>query len=360
MMKRLIIAMGVMLAGTVFAADSEQKNQSSQDLQQIQQLQQTQQRVRATQDAPVVVPAMATSVPQQLPVNNASADAPQPPALMPAGPPATAQAPMASAPPEEGGALSMQDQAFAGVTETMLPMSPAQIRHLRELFGEVQQSSTEIPGVPPKPTSTSIVVNLAPGAAPPVVRLSGGFVTSLVFLDATGAAWPIQAYDIGDPKSFNIQWDKKGNTLLIQAMNFYKQGNLAVMLKDLNTPIMLTLLPGQKAVDYRVDMQIPRMGPNAEPYMSGLPNPANPELLNVLNGMPPSHGQALKVIGGECQAWVTEDKLFLRTPLTVISPSWISTMSGPDGAMHAYELPKASVILALQQGKMVKLILEGF
>ena len=214
--------------------------------------------------------------------------------------------------------------------------------------------------MPPRATSTSIIVNLAPGAVPPVIRLSAGFVTSFVFLDATGAAWPIQAYDIGDPKSFNIQWDKKGNTLLIQAISIYKQGNLAVMLKDLNTPIMVTLLPGQRAVDYRVDMQIPRMGPNAEPSMNGLPNGANPELLNVLNGIPPNRGTALKVVGGDCQAWVTEGKLFLRTPLTIISPSWVSMMSGPDGAMHAYELPKASVILALQQGKMIKLTVEGF
>ncbi len=344
MMKRLILVLSTMLLANAlaFAAEAPQKGQSSNDLQQIQQLQQLQQRTQtgiSSEVAPLV-----TATPSPATVNTE----PQPPAI---NPPAA---------PKPDDSLSMRDQAFAGVTESALPMSPAQIRRLRELFGEIQQASTEIPGVPPRPTSASLIVNLAPGAVPPVVRLSAGFVTSLVFLDATGAAWPIQAYDIGDPKSFNIQWDKKSNTLLMQAMNFYKQGNLAVMLKDLNTPIMVTLLPGQKAVDYRVDMQVPRMGPNAEPAMNGLPNGANPELLDVLNGIPPGHSQALKVMGGECQAWVTEGKLFLRTPLTVISPSWVSMMSGPDGAMHAYELPKASVVLALQQGKMIKLTVEGF
>lgn len=355
MMKWRVVAFNIMLIASIvsFADD---------DLQQIQQLQQTGQRAKLPV-APVVT-ARSNGVPTQLP------DAPPPPVSEsgPMPPPVVrssdtspaAQVATTPASLRKEDSIDMRDQAFVGVTESMLPMSPAQIRRLRELFSEIQESSTEIPGVPPRPTSTSMIVNLAPGAVPPVVRLSAGFVTSLVFLDATGAAWPIEAYDIGDPKSFNIQWDKKSNTLLIQAMNFYKQGNLAVMLKDLNTPIMVTLLPGQKAVDYRVDMQVPRMGPNAEPAMNGLPSGANPELLNVLNGMPPAQGKALKVMGGECQAWVTESKLFLRTPLTIISPSWVSMMSGPDGAIHAYELPKASVILALQQGKMIKLTVEGF
>ncbi|WP_251365941.1 DotH/IcmK family type IV secretion protein [Coxiella-like endosymbiont of Rhipicephalus sanguineus] len=68
---------------------------------------------------------------------------------------------------------------------------------------------------PPKPTSASVIVNLSPEATLPVIRLSSGFVTSLVFLDSTGAPWPIQAYDLGDPNSFNIQWNKKDNTLLV-------------------------------------------------------------------------------------------------------------------------------------------------
>ncbi|WP_306686756.1 DotH/IcmK family type IV secretion protein [Candidatus Coxiella mudrowiae] len=48
-----------------------------------------------------------------------------------------------------------------------------------------------------------MIVNLSPGATPPIIRLSSGFVTSLVFLDSKGAPWRIQACDLGDPNSFN-------------------------------------------------------------------------------------------------------------------------------------------------------------
>lgn len=258
-------------------------------------------------------------------------------------------------------ASNLYDEAFSGVVNQALPMSPEQIARLRELFNETQRAAVTPPGVPPRPVTTSVLVNLSPQAAPPVIRLGAGYITSLVFVDSTGQPWPIQAYSIGDPSAFNIQWDKKGNTLLIQASSFYKRSNLAVILKGLDTPVMLSLLSGQEVVDYRVDLRVPGMGPNAVLIQNGLPDAANPLLLDVLNGVPPQGSRTLKVSGGDCQAWILNNRLFLRTSLDVISPAWKSVMSSIDGT-HAYELQPAPVILALQRGKDRTLILtiEGF
>lgn len=250
------------------------------------------------------------------------------------------------------------DEAFATTVRNMMPLTPEQIRTLRGLFDQSQRAASEAPSVPPKPTSASVIVNLSPGATPPVIRLSAGFITSLVFLDSTGAPWPIAAYDLGDPNSFNIQWDKQGNTLLVQALRRYLSGNLAIMLKGLDTPVMLTLLPGQNAVDYRVDLRVPGLGPNANPTIDGLPATESPELLNVLNGIPPEKSQSLHITGGDCQGWLLNGHLFLRTRLTLLSPGWISTMSSADGT-HAYELQVTPVILVSQRGKLIKLMIEG-
>ncbi|ABS77467.2 type IV secretion protein IcmK [Coxiella burnetii] len=252
----------------------------------------------------------------------------------------------------------LSDDAFANTIRNMMPLSPDQIRTLHYLFDQSQQAAAAAPGVPPKPTSASVIVNLSPGATPPIIRLSSGFVTSLVFLDSSGAPWPIQAYDLGDPKSFNIQWNKKGNTLLVQALSHYKAGNLAVVLQGLDTPVMLTLMPGQRAVDYRVDLRVPGLGPNANPDLDGLPATESPELLNVLNGVPPSNSKPLTITGGDCQGWLIKGHIFLRTRLTVLSPGWISTMSSADGT-HAYELQTTPVVLASQRGQLVKLMIEG-
>lgn len=154
--------------------------------------------------------------------------------------------------------------AFEGVAEQLFPLSPEEIIRLKQMYHTSEYATESPAGTPPKPTATSQFVNLSPGSTPPVIRLAQGFVSSLVFLDSTGAPWPISAYDLGDPSAFNIQWDKTSNTLMIQSTKLYTYGNLAVRLRGLNTPVMLTLIPGQKAVDYRVDLRIQGYGPNAK------------------------------------------------------------------------------------------------
>ena len=91
----------------------------------------------------------------------------------------------------------LSDDAFTNTVRNMMPLSFDQIRTLHYLFDQNQQAAAAAPGVPPKPTSASVIVNLSPAATPLVIRLSSGFVTSLVFLDSSGAPWPIQAYDLG-------------------------------------------------------------------------------------------------------------------------------------------------------------------
>ena len=259
------------------------------------------------------------------------------------------------------GSTGLSQQAFAQTAHNLMPLSPQQIKTLRQLFNDSQRAAAQYPGVPPKPTSSSVLVNLSPGATPPVVRLRAGYVTSLVFLDSTGQPWPVVAYDLGNPKAFNLEPNQpngKSDTILVEALDTYKSGNLAVMLKGLNTPIMITLMPGQRAVDYRVDMRVPGLGPEAKPMMDGLPNTGNPQLLTFLDGIPPNGAQAVQVVGGQAQAWVYDKHLFLRSRMSVISPAWLSTMSSPDGT-HVFEMNLTPVVLASLRGSMVQLTMKG-
>ncbi|KTD66076.1 DotH/IcmK family type IV secretion protein [Legionella spiritensis] len=251
-------------------------------------------------------------------------------------------------------------KAFEGVTRQLFPLTPEQILRLKQIYQENNFAEASTAGTPPKPTATSQFVNLSPGSTPPVIRLSQGFVSSLVFLDSTGAPWPISAYDLGDPSSFNIQWDKTSNTLMIQSMKLYNYGNLAVRLRGLNTPVMLTLIPGQKAVDYRVDLRVQGYGPNAKnmPMEEGIPPSASDVLLHVLDGVPPQGSKRLTVSGGDARAWLLNEKMYVRTNLTILSPGWIGSMTSADG-MHAYEMQKSPVLLVSWHGKVMQLKVEG-
>ena len=147
---------------------------------------------------------------------------------------------------------------------------------------------------------------------------------------------------------------------MIQASKLYTYGNLAVRLRGLNTPVMLTLIPGQKAVDYRVDLRVQGYGPNAKsmPMEEGSPPAANDILLHVLDGVPPPGSARLTVSGGDAIAWFLNDRMFVRTSLTILSPGWIGSMTSADGT-HAYEMQKSPVLLVSWHGKVMQLKVEG-
>ena len=147
---------------------------------------------------------------------------------------------------------------------------------------------------------------------------------------------------------------------MIQSNKLYTYGNLAIRLQGLNTPVMLTLTPGQKAVDYRVDLRIQGIGPNAKaaPMEVGLPPSASDVLLHVLDGVPPPGSKRLVVSGGDARAWLFNEQMYVRTNLTILSPGWIGSMTSADG-MHAYEMPKSPVLLVSWHGKVMQLKVEG-
>ncbi|WP_454786080.1 DotH/IcmK family type IV secretion protein [Legionella sp. WA2024007413] len=254
----------------------------------------------------------------------------------------------------------IDNKAYKDMTKSLYPLNTGQIVHLKQLNETMEYAKASPVGTPPKPTATSQFVNLSPGSTPPVIRLAQGFVSSLVFLDSSGAPWPIAAYDLGDPNSFNIQWDKTSNTIMIQALKLYNYGNLAVRLRGLNTPVMLTLIPGQKAVDYRVDLRVQGYGPNAKsmPLETGIPPSASELLLHVLDGVPPPGSKRLSITGGDARAWLANDRMYVRTNLTILSPGWLASMTSADGT-HAYEMQKSPVLLVSWHGKVMQLKVEG-
>lgn len=256
---------------------------------------------------------------------------------------------------------TMRDQAFKELLDKISPLSPEQIIEMRRQQDRTQRAVATPVDTPPRPVSSTLTVDLSPGATPPIVRLGFGFVTSIVFVDSTGQSWPIADYNLGNPKYFNIQWDKKTNTLFMQATAPYTNGNLAVRLATLDTPLMLSLVSGQKEVDYRVDVRVPGRGPNAlaEVVGDGLPPAPNPLLLSVLDGVPPPGSVELEVCGCCGRAWLYKGKVLFRSQLAVLSPAWSATVSSMDGT-RVYELNPTPLIIASHNGKPIKIVLKGY
>jgi len=252
-------------------------------------------------------------------------------------------------------------EAFNIMMQNNMPLTPQQIVKLRQLI-DISQRAANVPAnIPPRPVSSTIMINQAPGSTPPAIRLAQGYVSALVFVDSTGSPWPIVSYDIGDPKTTTIQWDGKSNILLIQAASPYGNSDMIIKLAGLATPVTLELVLGQRVVDYRTDIHVSGMSPSTKdlPTGGGLPGNANQLLLDVLDGIAPGNGKLLTVTGGECQAWILGDNMYLRTRLTLLSPGWVSKMVSPDG-MNAYEVQRSSSVLVSRYGEPVALKIEGF
>lgn len=253
------------------------------------------------------------------------------------------------------------DAAFNAMVKQSMPLTPRQVVELRQLIDQSQRAAVVPATIPPRPVSSTLMVNLAPGATPPAIRLSQGYVTSLVFVDSAGAPWPLASYDIGDPKLSTVNWDGKSNVLLIQASAAYGDSDLVLRLVGLATPVTLELVSGQRVVDYRTDIHVAGFGPNSKdlPITTSLPRSANQALLGVLDGIAPPGSRSLSVKGGDCSAWLLGSNMFLRTRMTVLSPGWTNRMVSPDG-MIAYEMQASASVLVSQYGEPVELKIEGF
>lgn len=254
---------------------------------------------------------------------------------------------------------TLRTEAFKQLLENQSPLTPDQILELRRQHDQIQKATMTPTTAPPRPVSSTIEIDLSPGFAPPLIRLAAGYVSSIVFVDETGKPWPLSDYSLGNSKDFNIQWDKKTHTLFMQSNTPYATGNMAIRLAKLSTPISISLVAGQKEVDYRLDLQIKARGPNAEaPISNSLPQSTPRYLINALDGIPPPKSQELAVHGGQGRAWLFDNKLIFRSNLTVLSPAWTHSVSSPDGT-HVYELAQTSLILASQQGKPIKINIKG-
>jgi intracellular multiplication protein IcmK len=256
----------------------------------------------------------------------------------------------------------LPDDEFAAAARSNLPLTPEQIRFLRRELDNVQRATAEQPGTPARPVSSSYTADLSPGSTPPVLRLSQNFVTSVVFVDATGAPWPFVSYALGGEESFDAKEpDTEGNALTIISKTAYGYGNLSVFLKGLSTPVTITLVSGQKEVDYRADIRVKARGPNASTPIgdADVSVSSDPLLLAALDGLMPSSARELTSADPDVRAWSAGGKMYLRTRMKLMAPAWIQSRMSPDG-MNAYVL-RETPVLTMTTGNREKLVkLSGF
>ncbi|MCC7305005.1 MAG: type IV secretion protein DotH [Alphaproteobacteria bacterium] len=251
-------------------------------------------------------------------------------------------------------------QAFDNALQGILPLKPAEIRELLEHFDRTQES-VELPVYPaPKPEIAVQTLSLDPGVKPAVIKVAYGQVTTVNILDVTGAPWPIE--DMSWAGNFELtdsgSSGQGSHIIRITPQSEFATGNMSIRLLTLKTPLILSIETSRDIVHYRFDAIIPEFGPLATTPLidKGMTIQAgSPDLAVILQGVAPEHSVKLEVSGvdGRTTAYKLKGLTYLRTPLTLLSPSWSSSVSSADG-MSVYELQDAPVLLLSDKGTMVR------
>lgn len=255
-------------------------------------------------------------------------------------------------------------EAFDAALQGLLPLRPEEIRTLLERFDRTQES-VQIPIYPnPKPEVTVQNVPLDPGQPPVSVKVAYGHVTTINILDTTGAPWPIE--DISWAGDFEVVEAASGSSshiLRISPQSEFAFGNMSLRLVSLDTPVVITLETSREIVHYRFDAVIPQIGPLGKVPLieAGVSITAgDKDLTSILEGIVPQGAERLEVAGVDSRtsAYAFNGMTVLRTPFTLLSPAWQSSVSSADGT-RVYAFQETPVVLLSERGKTIRAYLSS-
>jgi len=250
-------------------------------------------------------------------------------------------------------------EAFNAALNGLLPLRPEEIRTLLERFDRTQES-VNIPIYPsPRPEVAVENVPLDPGVKPVSVKVSYGHITTINILDTTGEPWPIE--DIAWAGNFEIIETTAGkisNIIRVTPQSEFAAGNMSLKLLGLQTPVILVLDTSRDMVHYRLDAVIPEVGPlgKAPIIQAGVTLAAgDQDMTSILEGIIPPGAERLSVAGADTRtsAYNYNGLTILRTPLSLLSPAWESSVSSSDGT-HVYAFRETPVVLLSERGKMIR------
>lgn len=255
--------------------------------------------------------------------------------------------------------------------EVLNRMAPANPEQLREISGELynRQAAAVTPARNGSVGRASqYVVDLSPGATPPVIRVARGMGATVNFVDSAGNPWPITFANNFYAEAATVT-QMAPHVLSVASNSPHLSGSVGVMLQGLTTPINFVITPAQAENDYRVDLHIPGLSPEAAPVpgrASGSSRPAiaSDDLMGFMYGQTPGGATRLQVsIPGSAQnttrAWQNaRGRLIVRTSALIQSPGWYQRLPALDGTA-VYELPPTAVVRVSVDGTTQSMIIKG-
>ncbi|MBN3729359.1 DotH/IcmK family type IV secretion protein [Burkholderia sp. Tr-20390] len=210
---------------------------------------------------------------------------------------------------------------------------------------------------------------------PETIEMWQGTLSTFVFTDMSGNAWNIKSVSFDcnlfdDGRSCDGGTSTQGkagasdatNMVSLQANSPYSYGNVVIRLDGLPTPIIFVLRTGKSTkTDMAIDVRVEARNPSAPPQLiSSASLPAFDDRMDgFLSGVPPQGATAMKVAGGQAEAWMLNGSLYVRTRLSLLSPAFTDRVGSAEG-ISVYKYPRfVPSLLASVNGIPTSLLVSG-
>lgn len=245
-------------------------------------------------------------------------------------------------------------------------LTDEQFERIKKIYMRRERQKAMPYVVSAKPITRTLMVNLDPGVSPPVLRVSQGQLTSIVFSDISGQPWLISDVALNrtlfsDGKAGgNAQQAEPTNVLTLEPLKASAYGNVSIKLKGLPTPVIFVLAAAQQEVDLRVDAKVPGRNPDSIDTIKYTSMPSiDVSLTAFLDGVPPKEARRLHVTGlPNTDAWMYQDSLYVRTDADVQYPAYFSAARSTSGkAAYRFNARQNSITL-LSNGRAATVFIE--
>lgn len=251
-----------------------------------------------------------------------------------------------------------RNKAIESQMEEITPLAPSELVERRKKIKEYEVAKNK----PLKPAQLSIkTISYDVNSDQPItLNVMPGYASSVVFFDESGEPWPVGDDNvIGSSDAYSaLVVSENKNTVVFEIKKPFAESNALLNLKGIPSPIIIRLSGSTSKVNARLSVRIPMPGPNQPKVISGsiYKDEVNGDILSFLNGSNISEGKRFKLAGIPGEAFVKEDKLYVRTMATLISPPGNQVRS-PTG-MWVYELPLVRHLLFSHNGEMRKVQID--
>lgn len=265
-----------------------------------------------------------------------------------------------------------------------LQMTPKQYNTIKDMLLSQQRAASTPYTSTAIPVTRSLNVKFESGLTPPIIRLSSGMLTTIVFTDGAGNPWNIKSVALNRQvfsdgadvmKDANPEQNSADtatnptnsirNILSIEPLNPVAYGNVIVTLEGLDKPVILLLATGQQEVDMRVDARISGINPNRPMVKNGnssvgsITTEMDDATLLFVDGTPPENVERMKTSADSIQAWRFNDDLIVRTNRQIIYPAYKSSVTSSSGvSVYKFDVENQSVTISDSHGQPLTIYIE--